>query len=132
MTAEIVMPETPLPEHRETIFRLLDAFNDERSGFPDPVRPLALLLREPGSEAVLGGLWGVSYWQWLFVDLLFVPEALRGQGMGSELLGRAETIAREACLHRRVAAVIQLPGAGVLPAARLCGVRPHRGLPARP
>jgi GNAT superfamily N-acetyltransferase len=95
MSVEIVVPETPLPEHRETIFRLLDAFNDERSGFPDPVRPLALLLREPGSEVVLGGLWGVSYWQWLFVDLVFVPEALRGQGIGSELLRRAEAIARE-------------------------------------
>ncbi len=95
MTVEIVVPETPLPEHRETIFRLLDAFNDERSGLPDPVRPLALLLREPGGEAVLGGLWGVSYWQWLFVDQLFVPEALRGQGLGSELLRRAETMACE-------------------------------------
>ena len=103
MTAEIVLPETPLPEHREAILRLLDAFNDARSGIPDPVRPLALLLREPGGEpgtqTVLGGLWGVSYWRWLFVDLLFVPEALRGQGLGSELLRRAETIARErACI----------------------------------
>jgi GNAT superfamily N-acetyltransferase len=95
MSVEVVMPETPLPEHRETIFRLLDASNDERSGLSDPVQPLALLLREPGSEVVLGGLWGVSYWQWLFVDLVFVPEALRGQGMGSELLRRAETIAHE-------------------------------------
>ncbi len=103
MTAEIVLPETPLPEHREAILRLLDEFNDARCGFPGPPRPLALPLREPGtepgSETLLGGLWGVSYWRWLFVDLLFVPEALRGRGLGSALLRRAETIARDrACI----------------------------------
>jgi GNAT superfamily N-acetyltransferase len=27
---------------------------------------------------------------WLFVELLFVPESLRGKGIGAELLARAE------------------------------------------
>jgi len=44
LTVEIVMPDTPLPKYREAIFRLLDPFTDERSGVPDPVCPLALLL----------------------------------------------------------------------------------------
>lgn len=95
MKPEIVLPDKPLPEHRETIFRLLDAFNDERSGIPDPVAPLALLLREPGSETIQGGLWAVSYWRWLFIDQLFVPPALRGQGLGTDLLKRAEATALE-------------------------------------
>jgi GNAT superfamily N-acetyltransferase len=92
---DIIVPDRPLPEHREAIARLLDDYNDARSGSPSPVVPLALLLREPGSDTVIGGLWGVSYWRWLFVDLLFVPEARRGQGLGTALLRQAEAKARE-------------------------------------
>jgi GNAT superfamily N-acetyltransferase len=94
MTLAITIPDHPLPEHRQAIFRLLDAYNDERTGFPDPISPLALLLQEPGKDAIIGGLWGISYWRWLFVDLLFVPEAHRGRGLGTALLKQAETKAR--------------------------------------
>ena len=89
MAAEIFVPEAPLPEHRERIFRLLDLYNDEKSRFPDPIAPFALLLREPGDQTVIGGLWAVSYWQWLFVDQVFVPDSQRGQGIGTELIRRA-------------------------------------------
>ena len=119
MTLEIVAPDKVLPEHRRAIFGLLDAYNDERTGFPDPVAPLALLLKEPGREAIIGGLWGVSYWRWLFVDLLFVPAAHRGQGLGTALLKEAEAKAQRTRLHRRVAFVLQLPGAAILSAPRL-------------
>jgi GNAT superfamily N-acetyltransferase len=95
MTPDIIVPDHPLPEHREAITRLLDAYNDEKSGFPDPVLPLALLLREPGTDTIIGGLWGVSYWRWLFVDQLFVPEVCRGQGLGTALLTQAEAKARQ-------------------------------------
>jgi GNAT superfamily N-acetyltransferase len=95
MTPEIVAPDNPLPEHREAITRLLDAYNDAHSGLPDQVSPLALLLREPGSDAIIGGLWGVSYWRWLFVDQLIVPEAHRGLGLGTALLEQAEDKARQ-------------------------------------
>ncbi|MBW0005875.1 MAG: GNAT family N-acetyltransferase [Hyphomicrobiales bacterium] len=95
ITPDIIAPDKVLPEHRQAIFRLLDAFNDERTGFPDPVTPLALLLKEPGRDAIIGGLWGVSYWNWLFVDLLIVPAAYRGQGLGTALLKGAEDKARE-------------------------------------
>jgi GNAT superfamily N-acetyltransferase len=95
MTPEIIAPDNPLSEHREAITRLLDAYNDAHSGFPDPVSPLALLLREPGSETIIGGLWGVSYWRWLFVDQLIVPEAHRSRGLGTALLKQAEDKARQ-------------------------------------
>ena len=43
----------------------------------------------------VGGLAGWSTFDWFFVVGLFVPEALRGQRLGSELIGRAEAYARE-------------------------------------
>ena len=39
---------------------------------------------------MVGGLWGRTAYEWLFVELLFVPESLRGRGVGAELMLRAE------------------------------------------
>ncbi len=95
MTPEIEALDNPLPEHRAAISGLLDAYSDDRSGNADPISPFALLLREPGTDTITGGLWGVSYWRWLFVDLLFIPDMHRGQGLGSSLLKQAEAKALE-------------------------------------
>jgi GNAT superfamily N-acetyltransferase len=91
---EIFVADPPLPEHRKTITRLLDAYNDTRSGLHDPIVPLAVLLRAEGSDIIVGGLWGVSYWGWLIVEQLFVPETHRAQGIGTALLQRAEASAK--------------------------------------
>jgi predicted N-acetyltransferase YhbS len=55
---------------------------------------LTLLVRDE-HDAILGGLYGRLVCQWLFVDLLAVPEAGRGQGIGSRLMQMAEDLARE-------------------------------------
>jgi GNAT superfamily N-acetyltransferase len=39
---------------------------------------------------------GFLAWKWLSVELLWVDEALRGQGYGSSILAQAETLARDA------------------------------------
>jgi GNAT superfamily N-acetyltransferase len=38
----------------------------------------------------VGGLWGRTGYDWLFVELLFVPESMRGRGVGTDLMRRAE------------------------------------------
>jgi GNAT superfamily N-acetyltransferase len=80
----------PGPHHRDAILAPLGAFNDARIGtgsWPDTT--FALALRDAGGS-IDGGLWGRSYYHWLYIDLLAVPERLRGQGLGAELLRRAE------------------------------------------
>ena len=92
MTADIVVPEAPSQDDRAAILRGLVAFNDATYG-PADTRPLAVLLKDEGG-ATVGGLWGRTSYGWLFIELLFVPEALRGRGAGADLIARAEEIAR--------------------------------------
>lgn len=46
-----------------------------------------------------GGLWGNTNWGYLSVNLLAVKENLRGQGFGTKLLQKAETLAVERGCH---------------------------------
>jgi N-acetylglutamate synthase-like GNAT family acetyltransferase len=39
---------------------------------------------------VLGGLCARFYYDWLFIELLFIPEEFRGQDLGTVLLAMAE------------------------------------------
>lgn len=75
---------------RKPIFEAIDAYNDAVTGLPEPARPLALLLRDPTTREVTGGLWGISYYRWLFIELLVLPESARGQGLGTRLMRAAE------------------------------------------
>jgi len=67
----------------------LIAFNDATIG-ASGYHPIALTVDDEHGQ-MLGGLSGYVAYGWLFVELLFVPEALRGQGVGTELMRRAET-----------------------------------------
>jgi len=80
-------------EDRDAILFPLMAYN--RSNAPDPqFKVLGLLLKSDDGETT-GGLWGRSAYEWLFVELLFVPESLRGAGVGTGLMRQAEQIARD-------------------------------------
>jgi GNAT superfamily N-acetyltransferase len=55
----------------------------------------AFFVREELTDAVLGGLHGRILYRWLFIELLVVPEQVRGQRLGSQLMEMAEDFARE-------------------------------------
>ena len=80
---------------RPAIAQAIHAFNDAGSGVDGKSFPLALVVREPVSQEVVGGLSGIGYYGWLFVELLVVPESMRGRGLGTALMDRAEAAARE-------------------------------------
>jgi GNAT superfamily N-acetyltransferase len=89
---EFVVPNQPNRADREAILKPLKAFNDSQAE-PEGFQELAILLRDPGSGETVGGLWAKLSYDWLFVDLMFVPQAARSIGVGSQLLKRAEEIA---------------------------------------
>ncbi len=82
---------------RDAIGGPLGAYNIEKTGRED-YRPLVLVLNNSDGQAI-GGLWGRTAYDWLFVRLLFVPEALRGKGIGTELISMAEHEARSRGCH---------------------------------
>jgi GNAT superfamily N-acetyltransferase len=94
---EIVFEAEPLPETRAAIVEGLIAFNQQQTeGRYGPPRYIALGLRDPESGKSVGGLTARISYSRMFVELIFVPEHLRGRGLGADLIGRAEDVARQA------------------------------------
>ncbi|HEV7264726.1 MAG TPA: GNAT family N-acetyltransferase [Falsiroseomonas sp.] len=73
----------------------LTAFNAPFAG-TDDFRPLNLVVRRLGDTHPVGGLSGHVLYRWFFVRLLYLPEDLRGDGLGAALMRRAEAKARAA------------------------------------
>lgn len=92
MTLHITIPQHPSEADREAVLAPLRAYNIGRAGDPR-VRPVAILLTDEDGVQV-GGLWGRCAYDWLFVELLAVPEEHRGDGYGKALMAQAEAIAR--------------------------------------
>lgn len=72
----------------------LAAFNEAATAKPHDWLPLSLSVRRPGEAEPAGGLVGHTFAGWLFVALFHLPPDLRRQGLGAELLRRAEDEAR--------------------------------------
>lgn len=88
-----------LSEADEAILSLrLRNFNRAATRFDGPSGGYSVLIKDEAGETV-GGISAHYGFGWMFVALLVVPEDLRGQGIGRELMQRAETHAREAGLH---------------------------------
>lgn len=72
---------------------ILSRFNEGTVGPANHV-PLWLFARDAAGR-VQGGLRGRTYWGWCTVDVLAIAEPYRRQGIGSGLLRKAESVARE-------------------------------------
>ena len=88
-TPLIVVTDAPDAADLAAISNGLDQFNVDATGIADR-RPLAVLIKDPDTLKVLGGVTGRTSLGLLFLDVFFLPEALRGSGLGSQLLQMAE------------------------------------------
>jgi len=73
---------------RRQIAAPLIKYNESKGG-PDHYRPLIVALKN-AHGSVEGGVWAYTNFGWLFVQLLVVPETLRGSGFGRRLMAAAE------------------------------------------
>jgi GNAT superfamily N-acetyltransferase len=93
----LTLDPTPDPAIRARLFAMIDRYNDDATDRREEVRHLSIVLRD-GAGAVEGGLVGISYYDWLIVEMLFVPVGRREQGVGARLMRAAEAVAaRRGC-----------------------------------
>ena len=93
MPPELLYLEDPTQDDRAAIAAPLFTYNLAKGPPPD-ARPVAIVLRDEHGHTA-GGLWGKTVYDWLYVELLSVPEHMRGQHLGADLMQRAEEIARQ-------------------------------------
>ncbi len=71
----------------------LNDYNDAVLGYGDR-RTLAVEVTDPATGEVLGGLYGRTSIGLLFIELVWLPERLRGQYVGTRMLAMAEAEGR--------------------------------------
>jgi predicted N-acetyltransferase YhbS len=77
----------------QAIVAPLRAYNHAQAGLALAEKVAFLVNDESG--VTHGGLHARVFGQWLFIELLVVPEVARGEGMGTKLMNMAEATARE-------------------------------------
>jgi GNAT superfamily N-acetyltransferase len=96
VTLSFDLTADPAPHDLAVIGESLGAFNDADVG-PAGRQPLVIFVRDEDGE-IAGGLSGHTAWGWLYVQWLWLAEALRGQGLAARLLAMAEAEAlRRGC-----------------------------------
>lgn len=85
----LTLTDQPSGSDESVISRGLADYNELKTGYRD-WRPLAALLRDPDSNETLGGMIGRTSYGLLFIDLVYLPETMRGQDIGSRLLEMME------------------------------------------
>ena len=92
-TPILTVTDAPDSNAEEIIEQGLARFNEDNAGYRD-FRPLAVLVSDPDSKAVVGGLLGRTSLGLLFIDLVFLPARLRKHGLGGRIMQEAEDEAR--------------------------------------
>jgi GNAT superfamily N-acetyltransferase len=91
-----VFDETLKPSQADIDAVLATLANSEvNAGRDAGYQPLGILLRDTPDGPVTGGLYGYQLFDWLFIQYVAVPAALQGQGVGHELMARAEAWSRD-------------------------------------
>lgn len=107
----LILTDAPANEAQAVIREGLGHYNMEQAGYRD-ARPLAVLVSDPVTREVVGGLLGRTSMGLLFIDLFFLPESLRKHGIGSRVIRAAEDEATRRGCSRAVLFTVtfQAPG----------------------
>jgi GNAT superfamily N-acetyltransferase len=93
MKPVLTVSSSPEPEAARIIGDGLNAFNDAIVGYADR-EPLYVIVRDSDRGEIVGGISGRTSLGLLFIDLVYLPETLRGTGVGARMMTMAEDEAR--------------------------------------
>ena len=68
--------------------------HNEKFTVPDNHKELAVFLKDEAGK-IKGGITGGTYWDWLYIDSLWIEESMRLKGYGKKLLEVAEKEAKK-------------------------------------
>ncbi len=89
---QIEMSDAGDPAHRAAVLAPLADYNAEQTGRRDEGGRFAVLLRDRDG-LVEGGMYATHWMGWAKLELAYVPEHRRGQGLGSRMLATLERAA---------------------------------------
>lgn len=85
--------DIPTKQDKDEIFQELLTYNLERIECKD-IKELGIFLEDEQGKKV-AGIVGDTHGNWLEIEYLWVSEKLRGQDIGTEIISKAELIAKE-------------------------------------
>lgn len=109
--ATLTVTDAPEAAAEAAIRDGLSDYNFDKAGYRDH-RPLAILISDPDSGEVVGGLLGSTSFGLLRIDRFFLPEGLRKQGLGTRIINAAEEEGRRrGCIRALLTTLsFQAPG----------------------
>ncbi|MBJ7449093.1 MAG: GNAT family N-acetyltransferase, partial [Parachlamydiales bacterium] len=90
---KLFIEEEASKEGQELLFNGIDHEAYLAKGL-DPIQTFGVFLRDPNGNRI-GGLTGITYWGYLFIDMLGLPKNLRHSGYGTKLMDAAEKVGIE-------------------------------------
>lgn len=92
-TFKIVYKETPSPEEMQILREgiMFEAFT--RKGM-NKILPFSFFIRDSENK-IVGGIQGNTFYGCLYTNLLWIAQEMRQQGLGTQLLNKAEQLGRE-------------------------------------
>ena len=91
------MNYNPTEEEIAFVNNALAKFNEEKVGADN--HELLNIVEYDDNNSIIAGILGGTYWGWLHIDILWVAEKCRKQGIGSKLLKAAEEEAKKRGCH---------------------------------
>jgi len=126
-THSITIEAAPQSNDITAIINGLAEFNREHTGGAIPEYLLATVRN--GQGTVVGGLFGATYLGWLQVQVVWLPDALRGHKLGTQLMALAENEAlQRGCTH----VFLETYSFQALPFYEKCGYTIHSRIPDFP
>lgn len=89
----VIYQEESTPADEDVLLQGVIAGAEEANGM-SRIRPFAFFVKD-SSKKILAGANGVSLYGSLYVDLLWVDQTLRNQGLGSKIMQACEKLALE-------------------------------------